>query len=61
MAVAMQQTTDGVTPVAATAHGGAMIQLDRVNKWYGQFHVLRDVTIQVANAYVVRHVACRAL
>jgi general L-amino acid transport system ATP-binding protein len=24
-----------------------MIQLDNVNKWYGQFHVLRDVTLQV--------------
>jgi general L-amino acid transport system ATP-binding protein len=27
--------------------GGPMIQLDRVNKWFGQFHVLRDVTLAV--------------
>ncbi|WP_276202841.1 amino acid ABC transporter ATP-binding protein [Geminicoccus roseus] len=25
----------------------AMIQLDQVNKWYGQFHVLRDVNLTV--------------
>ncbi len=26
---------------------GAMIQLDQVNKWYGQFHVLRNVNLAV--------------
>ena len=26
---------------------GAMIQLDQVNKWYGQFHVLRNVNLSV--------------
>jgi general L-amino acid transport system ATP-binding protein len=30
-----------------SGNGGAMIQLDHVNKWYGQFHVLRDVTLAV--------------
>jgi len=48
--VAMQ--TSGATATATTApaaadDGGPMIQLDNVNKWYGQFHVLRDVTLQV--------------
>lgn len=47
MATAMR-SGETTTAVPATAHGGAMIQLDGVNKWYGQFHVLRDVTIQVA-------------
>jgi general L-amino acid transport system ATP-binding protein len=27
--------------------GGAMIQLDHVNKWFGQFHVLREVSLAV--------------
>ena len=27
--------------------GEAMIQLDQVNKWFGQFHVLRDVNLAV--------------
>jgi general L-amino acid transport system ATP-binding protein len=31
----------------ANGSGGAMIQLDHVNKWFGQFHVLRDVTLAV--------------
>jgi general L-amino acid transport system ATP-binding protein len=29
------------------ANGGAMIQLDHVNKWFGQFHVLREVSLAV--------------
>ena len=47
MAVAMQNTSGSATPAPAADDGGAMIQLDNVNKWYGQFHVLRDVTLQV--------------
>ncbi|MFA5611123.1 MAG: ATP-binding cassette domain-containing protein, partial [Alcaligenes sp.] len=27
----------------------AIIQLKNVNKWYGQFHVLRDITLDVAS------------
>ena len=46
-AVAMQTSETTTTGPAAADDGGAMIQLDRVNKWYGQFHVLRDVTLQV--------------
>lgn len=26
----------------------AIIQLKNVNKWYGQFHVLRDINLDVA-------------
>jgi general L-amino acid transport system ATP-binding protein len=33
--------------MATNGSGGAMIQLDHVNKWFGQFHVLRDVTLAV--------------
>jgi general L-amino acid transport system ATP-binding protein len=44
MATAMRNETT-TAPVADD--GGVMIQLDNVNKWYGQFHVLRDVTLQV--------------
>jgi len=40
-------TATATTVPAAADDGGPMIQLDNVNKWYGQFHVLRDVTIQV--------------
>ena len=25
----------------------AMITLDKVNKWYGQFHVLKDINLNV--------------
>ena len=49
MAAVAMQTSGGTATTAApaAADDGAMIQLDRVNKWYGQFHVLRDVTLQV--------------
>ena len=39
--------SETTTIASAADDGGAMIQLDNVNKWYGQFHVLRDVTLQV--------------
>ena len=39
--------SETTTIAPAADDGGAMIQLDNVNKWYGQFHVLRDVTLQV--------------
>jgi general L-amino acid transport system ATP-binding protein len=32
---------------------GAMIQLDQVNKWYGQFHVLRNVNLAVGKGQKV--------
>ena len=31
----------------ARNQGAAIIELARVNKWYGQFHVLRDIDLQV--------------
>ena len=36
-----------------TENGAAMIQLDRVNKWYGQFHVLKDVSLAVGKGQKV--------
>jgi general L-amino acid transport system ATP-binding protein len=33
--------------VAAQASQGTMIELSGVNKWYGDFHVLRDVNLRV--------------
>jgi len=34
--------------VDATASTKPIIEFDRVNKWYGQFHVLRDIQLAVA-------------
>jgi general L-amino acid transport system ATP-binding protein len=34
-------------------NGGPMILLDRVNKWYGQFHVLRDCSLEVGKGQKV--------
>ena len=31
------------SPASAPAHDGAAIEMIGVNKWYGQFHVLRDI------------------
>ncbi len=33
---------------AAQIKGPPIITLDKVNKWYGQLHVLRDISLQVA-------------
>jgi len=35
------------TQVASQASSGSMIELRGVNKWYGEFHVLRDVNLRV--------------
>ena len=35
------------SPASAPAHDGAAIEMIGVNKWYGQFHVLRDVNLTV--------------
>ncbi len=35
------------SPAPASAHEGAAIEMISVNKWYGQFHVLRDVNLTV--------------
>jgi len=35
------------SPSPAQAHAGAAIEMIGVNKWYGQFHVLRDVNLTV--------------
>src|SRR5919205_2693463 len=34
-------------------NGGSMILLDRVNKWYGQFHVLKDCSLEVGKGQKV--------
>ena len=31
-------------------NGGVIIDMDGVNKWYGDFHVLRDIDLKVAHA-----------
>src|SRR5665811_1460418 len=46
----MSQTAE-ITPVIAhlaDTHAPPAIVLDKVNKWYGTMHVLRDVTLNVA-------------
>ncbi len=35
------------SPASAPAHAGAAIEMIGVNKWYGQFHVLRDINLSV--------------
>ena len=35
------------SPASAPAHAGAAIEMIGVNKWYGQFHVLRDINLIV--------------
>jgi general L-amino acid transport system ATP-binding protein len=35
------------SPASAPAHAGAAIEMIDVNKWYGQFHVLRDINLTV--------------
>ena len=44
MSAAMQMTT----PTPLSNHAPAIV-LDKVNKWYGQMHVLRDVTLTVGH------------
>jgi len=38
---------------AATAHGDALVELDHVNKWFGDLHVLQDINIAVRRGEVV--------
>ena len=35
------------SPASAPVHAGAAIEMIGVNKWYGQFHVLRDINLSV--------------
>jgi general L-amino acid transport system ATP-binding protein len=42
----MQQAAERQT-IASAASGTAMLELDRVNKWFGDFHVLRDIEFDV--------------
>ena len=39
---------EGHIASAVRADGPPAIQLDKVNKWYGSMHVLRDISLQVA-------------
>ena len=43
----MSQAAEVVAPMA-DAHAPPAIVLDKVNKWYGMMHVLRDVSLTVA-------------
>ena len=36
-----------MTSTITTAANAMMITLENVNKWYGQFHVLKDINLQV--------------
>src|SRR5215470_4789603 len=38
---------------SVSSNGEAMISCKNVNKWFGEFHVLRDVTVDVAPREVV--------
>ena len=44
----MSETIDVQVASAARTDAPPAILLDRVNKWFGALHVLRDVTLQVA-------------
>lgn len=35
------------TPTASAELGETVINIDRLNKWYGQFHVLKDIDLNV--------------
>jgi general L-amino acid transport system ATP-binding protein len=40
----MQETSD---KLASAISSEVIIELDKVNKWYGEFHVLKDIDLQV--------------
>ena len=46
----MSQATvsDHIIPHMADTKGPPIIAMEKVNKWYGSLHVLRDVTLSVA-------------
>ncbi len=43
----MSQTADAASVTRPGVPGGPIILLDKVNKWYGTMHVLRDVSLSV--------------
>jgi general L-amino acid transport system ATP-binding protein len=47
--MAAGEMPEATGPRVASARGAdTIIRLDHVNKWYGQFHVLRDINLDVA-------------
>jgi general L-amino acid transport system ATP-binding protein len=40
-------TAASIQPIRAPASSEVMIELSSVNKWYGEFHVLRDINLSV--------------
>jgi general L-amino acid transport system ATP-binding protein len=50
MEAPMSETSETMDPIASAARTDAppAILLDKVNKWYGSMHVLRDVSLSVA-------------
>src|SRR4051812_41443119 len=44
----MAETASAAAPKATDALGSPIIQLIGVHKWYGEFHVLRDINLSVA-------------
>jgi general L-amino acid transport system ATP-binding protein len=43
----MTSTAEAAAPVSSAVTDGAVIELQGVHKWYGDFHVLRDINMQV--------------
>ena len=44
----MSTSLNQTRPIAGDTNAPPAIVLDKVNKWYGQMHVLRDVSLTVA-------------
>src|SRR5947209_5030403 len=43
----MTNTAEAAVPAASVVTDAAMIELQGVHKWYGEFHVLRDINLEV--------------
>ena len=52
----MAQAAPSETTVATTGSNAIMIDMQRVNKWFGDFHVLKDVSLTVRKGE--RYVVC---
>src|SRR6476620_11528603 len=49
----MSATAESPAPSAGAAPGDALVVLDHVDKWFGELHVLRDVTLSIRRGEVV--------
>ncbi len=48
MSTALEMNTASEMSSAAVTSEAPIIQIDQMNKWYGDFHVLRDINLEVA-------------